>query len=61
MLDGLLHLPDNVAEALAQHHGTLLTFESLRFLSDVAAKALAGYGGKVEMPVVESIVPNSSP
>jgi hypothetical protein len=51
MLDGLIHLPEDVAEAITQHDGTLLTFESLRFLSDGAAKALAGYRGKVEMPV----------
>ena len=53
MLDGLIHLPADVAEAISGHQGTLLAFESLRFLSDGAAKALAGYRGRVEMPVVE--------
>lgn len=53
MLDGLLYLPEDVAEEIARHEGTLLTFESLRFLSDGAAKALAGLRGKVEMPLVE--------
>ncbi|MBM3994184.1 MAG: hypothetical protein FJ303_08525 [Planctomycetes bacterium] len=50
MLDGLLYLPEDVAEAIARHQGTLLTFQSLRFLSDGAAKALAAYRGKVEIP-----------
>ena len=53
MLDGLLYLPEDVAKAIALHEGTLLTFESLRFLSDGAAKALAAYRGKLEIPIVE--------
>jgi hypothetical protein len=61
MLDGLLYLPEDVAEAIARHQGTLLAFESLRFLSDGAAKALAGYGGKLEIPIVEMGVKAASP
>lgn len=53
MLDGLLYLPEDVAEEIARHEGTLLTFESLRFLSDGAAGALKKYRGEVEMPLVE--------
>lgn len=61
MLDGLIHLPEDVAKAIARYEGTLLTFESLRFLSDGAAKVLRKYRGRVETPLVESICPNSSP
>jgi len=53
MLDGLIHLPEDVAEAISGHQGTLLACESLRFLSDGAAKALKRYRGKVEMPLVQ--------
>lgn len=53
MLDGFLYLPEDVAEEIARHEGTLLTFESLRFLSDGAAGALKKYRGEVEMPLVE--------
>lgn len=53
MLDGLLYLPKVVAKEIFRHQGTLLTFESLRFLSDGAAKALAEYRGKLEIPIVE--------
>ncbi len=51
ILDGLLHLPADVAEALSKHEGKSLSFESLRFMSDAAAKALAGYRGKLELAV----------
>lgn len=60
MLDGLIHLPGDLAEALSRHRGTLLTFENLRFLSDGAAMALAGYQGKVEMPLVEANASDNS-
>lgn len=60
MLDGLLHLPEDVAKALARHRGTLLTFENLRFLSDGAAMALKNYPGKVEMPLVEANASDNS-
>ena len=49
ILDGLLHLPEDVAEALSQHEGKSLSLESLRFMSDAASKALAGYRGKLEL------------
>ena len=51
ILDGLLHLPVEVAEALSKHEGKSLSMESLRFMSDAAAKALAGYRGKLELAV----------
>ena len=51
ILDGLLHLPEDVAEALSQHEGKSLSLESLRFMSDAAAKAMAGYRGKLELAV----------
>ncbi|MCX7423866.1 MAG: hypothetical protein NT013_30620 [Planctomycetia bacterium] len=63
ILDGLLHLPEDVAEALSRHDGKSLSLESLRFMSDGAAKALAGYRGRLEMVVDGECVtdPNSSP
>ncbi|MFN4260797.1 MAG: hypothetical protein ACK4RK_15990 [Gemmataceae bacterium] len=47
-------MSEEVAKALAQHQGTLLSFESLRFLSDGVAKALKQYRGKLELPIVEA-------
>ena len=51
ILDGLIHLPEDVAEKLSKHEGKSLSLESLRFMSDAAAKALAGYRGKLELAV----------
>ena len=51
ILDGLIHLPVEVAEALSRHEGKSLSLESLRFMSDGAAKALAGYRGRLEMVI----------
>ena len=49
ILDGLLHLPVDVAKALSKHEGKSLSMESLRFMSDGAAKAMAAYRGKLEL------------
>ncbi len=49
ILDGVIHLPVEVAEALSKYEGKSLSLESLRFMSDAAAKALAGYRGKLEL------------
>ena len=51
ILDGLLHLPVEVAEALSKHEGKSLSLESLRFMSDGAAKALKKYRGTLEMVI----------
>jgi len=51
ILDSLIHLPADVAEGLGKHEGKSLSLESLRFISDAAAKALAGYRGKLELAV----------
>ena len=56
MLDGLIHSPKDVAEALTRHQVKLLAFRSLRFQSDGAAKALKRYRGKSEIPLVEPTV-----
>ena len=54
ILDGLIHLPVEVAEALSKHEGKSLSLESLRFMSDGAAKALKKYRGTLEM-VIEDV------
>ena len=51
VLDGILYLPADVAKALSKHEGKSLSLESLRFMSDAEAKALAGYRGKLELVV----------
>lgn len=63
ILDGLIHLPEDVAEALSRHDGKSLSLESLRFMSDAASKALAGYRGRLELMVEGECVtdPNSLP
>jgi hypothetical protein len=63
ILDGVIHLPEDVAEALSKHEGKSLSLESLRFMSNSTAKALAGYRGKLELAVDGEVVTslNSSP
>jgi hypothetical protein len=61
VLDGLVYLPVEVAQAFSKHQGESLSLESLRFMSNSAAKALAGDRGNLEMPLTEVAAIGDSP